>query len=185
MSNNVKDLLKRRNEAQEKQQATRKQQSQGAEGVAIEMDDGDLPQIMPEPGDVVVLSYGDPSLIDMPLVDIPVIVTLVDAKNGRLNGQMILDPSMQGMGPGGRPVQMPPVAPVANVPHSAKPRAMTWRHHGQKSLLGRLLGMIAVLDNALTKLGERVQVLEKPVEKLPKRSRKLAAEVLDAGPTSD
>ena len=179
MSNNVKDLLKRRNEMQEAKQAKQAKQPAPQKSIAIEVE-GEAPEIAPEVGDIVILAWGDPKLVGGPLVDIPMVVTLADPQSGRLNGEMILDPTMQGMGPDGRPAQMPPIAPVANIPHSKEPRAMTWRHSGLKLVVGRLLARVLYEESLKNKQGEQ------PVAEAPKparRSRK-AVEVPDDGPTT-
>jgi hypothetical protein len=96
--------------------------------IAVEVE-GEIPEREAKVGDIVLMNWGDPQLIGGPTITIPLIVTLSDPKSGRLNGQMISDPTMQGMdGRTGRAMQMPPVIPVANVPYSAEGRAMTWKH---------------------------------------------------------
>lgn len=96
--------------------------------IAVEVE-GDMPEQEAKVGDIVLMHWGEPNLIGGPTIPIPLIVTLTDPKTGRINGQMIADPTMQGMDPRtGRSVQMPPVIPVANVPYSAEGRAMTWKH---------------------------------------------------------
>lgn len=124
MSNsNVSDILKKR-----KDKAVEPPPEAG--GIAVEVD-GELPATAAKVGDIVVLTWGDPTLIGGPTFPIPMIVTLTDEKTGRINGQMVTDPTMQGMDPRtGRSIPLPPVVPVANVPYSDTPRAMTWRHRG-------------------------------------------------------
>jgi hypothetical protein len=100
----------------------------GSAGIAIEVD-GDLPEKSPRIGDVVLLSWGDPQLVGGPMIAVPLIVTLTDPATGRVNGQMITDPTMQGMDPRtGRSIPLPGIAPVANVPYANPPRPLTWRH---------------------------------------------------------
>lgn len=116
---NVKDLLKKKAEKVEKVEP---------ENVAVEVD-GDVPARAPRTADLVLLTWGDPQLVGGPLIDIPFILTLADPATGRVNGQMITDPTMQGMDPRtGRSIPLPGIAPVANVPYSAKPKALTWRY---------------------------------------------------------
>jgi hypothetical protein len=124
MSNsNVSDILKKR-----KDKAVEPPPEAG--GIAVEVD-GELPSTAAKVGDIVVLTWGDPTLIGGATFPIPMIVTLTDEKTGRINGQMVTDPTMQGMDPRtGRSIPLPPVVPVANVPYSDTPRAMTWRHRG-------------------------------------------------------
>lgn len=124
----VVDMLKNKQGTQGDDAAKPKQAK--PEGIAVEVD-GDLPEKLPEVGDVVLLSWGDPQLIGGPLIPIPLIVTLMDPATGRVNGQMITDPTMQGMDPRtGRSIPLPGIAPVANVPYANPPRALTWRHRG-------------------------------------------------------
>ena len=122
MSNptNVKDLLKKKVEKEKEKAAD--------PAVAVEVD-GDIPERAPRIADLVVLTWGDPQLVGGPLIDIPFIITLADPKTGRVNGQMITDPTMQGMDPRtGRAIPLPGIAPVANIPYSATPKALTWRY---------------------------------------------------------
>ena len=117
---NVSDLLKRKAD----KQAAKTEEV----GVAVEVE-GETPESAAEVGEIVLMTWGNPQLVGGETIEIPLIVTLVDPQSGRVNGQMICDPTMQGMDPRtGRPVAMPPVVPVANVPYAATPRAMTWRH---------------------------------------------------------
>lgn len=117
---NVTELLKKK--------AEKRAEREEVDGVAVEVE-GETPETAATVGEVVLLTWGNPMEIGGNTIEIPLIVTLVDAATGRLNGQMICDPTMQGMDPrSGRPVAMPPVVPVANVPYAAAPRAMTWRH---------------------------------------------------------
>jgi len=118
---NVADLMKKK---AEKKVAVEQEQ----EAMAIEVE-GDMPEKIARVGDIVLLTWGDPNMIGTPMFDVALVVTLADPKTGRLNGQMITDPTMQGMDPrSGRPVPIPSVVPVANVPFSATQRPMTWRH---------------------------------------------------------
>jgi hypothetical protein len=117
---NVSDLLKKK--------AEKRAVETEEVGVAVEVE-GETPEMAAKVGEIVLLTWGNPQLVGGETIEIPLIVTLVDPKSGRLNGQMICDPTMQGMDPRtGRPIAMPPVVPVANVPYAATPRAMTWRH---------------------------------------------------------
>lgn len=117
-TNNVKDLLKKKAEKQKEEAST----------VAVEVD-GDLPEKAPRTGYLVLLTWGDPQLVGGPLIDIPFIITLADPSTGRVNGQMVTDPTMQGMDPRtGRSIPLPGISPVANVPYSATPKPLTWRY---------------------------------------------------------
>lgn len=117
---NVSDLLKKKAEKKVAEETT--------EAIAVEVE-GEQPEQQARVGDVVLLTWGDPREIGGATISIPLIVTLVDEKTGRVNGQMITDPTMQGMDPrSGRPVPVPSVVPVGNVPYSSTPRAMTWRY---------------------------------------------------------
>ena len=118
---NVSDLMKKK--------AEKRARETEEVGVAVEVEGGELPAKAAQVGEIVLLTWGNPMEIGGSTITIPMIVTLVDEQSGRLNGQMICDPTMQGMDPrSGRPVAMPPIVPVANVPYAATPRAMTWRH---------------------------------------------------------
>ena len=123
---NVTDILKKKRE-REAAQAEAAQVDDTPLAVEVE---GDLPERPAQIGDTVLLTWGDPQLVGGPTFDVTLIVTLVDAKTGRVNGQMITDPTMQGMDQRGRPVPLAPIVPVANVPHAATPRPLTWRHRG-------------------------------------------------------
>lgn len=117
---NVKSLLEQK--AKKKQEAT----EAPIQAQAVEVE-GEVPDTVPKVGDIVLVSWGNPVLIGSPIVTIPCIVTHVLA-TGRLNGQMFFDPTSEGVDPAsGRPVSLPPVAPIANVPYSKTPRALTWR----------------------------------------------------------
>ena len=114
---NVRDILKKKAEQRETE----------AEGMVVEVH-GDLPERAARVADVVLLTWGDPSLVNSPTIEIPFIVTLSDPATGRVNGQMVCDPTMQGRDPRTfQQIQMPPIVPVANVPYSATPRPITWR----------------------------------------------------------
>lgn len=127
-SSNVSDLLKRKAE-KEKAKAEREAEASQEEGTfAVEVEATGMPERPARVGDIVVLTWGDPTLIGSPTIEIPLIVTLADAQSGRVNGQMVCDPTMQGADQRGRPVQMPSVVPVANVPYALEPRPLTWRH---------------------------------------------------------
>lgn len=116
---NVTELLKKKAEKRVEREEV---------GVAVEVE-GEAPEKAASVGEVVLLTWGNPMEIGSNTIEIPLVVTLVDPTSGRVNGQMICDPTMQGMDPrSGRPVTMPPIVPVANVPYAATPRAMTWRH---------------------------------------------------------
>lgn len=120
-TSNVTEILKKRKDKEPLQ-------ADPEAGIAIEVE-GELPEVSAKVGDLVILTWGDPQLVGGPTFPIPLIVTLVDDKSGRVNGQMITDPTMQGMDPRtGRAISLPSVIPVANVPFAAEPRAMTWRH---------------------------------------------------------
>lgn len=118
--NNVSDLLKKK--------AEKKAAEAQPDSIAVEVE-GELPERAARVGDTVLMTWGNPQLVGGDTIEIPLIVTLSDPSTGRLNGQMICDPTMQGMDPrSGRPVQMPSIVPVANLPYSVSSRAMTWRH---------------------------------------------------------
>lgn len=119
MSSNVTELLKKK--------AEKRAASLESDKLEIEVT-GDVPEHAARVGDIVVLTWGDPNLVNSPTIEIPLIVTLLDPQSGRVNGQMICDPTMQGMDAKGRPTQMPSIVPVANVPYAAEPRPLTWRH---------------------------------------------------------
>jgi hypothetical protein len=124
-NSNVSDLLKKK---REREQAKVEAEAEVAP-VSVEVD-GDLPEKAAQIGDVVLLTWGDPQLVGGPTFDVTLVITLTDPANGRVNGQMITDPTMQGMDARGRPVPLAPIVPVANVPYSSTPRPLTWRHKG-------------------------------------------------------
>lgn len=128
-NNNVTDILKKKREQKEAAQAA--QAAQAAEDAVVSVEvEGDLPERAAQIGDVVLLTWGDPQLVGGPTFDVALIVTLTDPKTGRVNGQMVSDPTMQGMDQRGRPIALPPMVPMANVPYASTPRALTWRHKG-------------------------------------------------------
>jgi hypothetical protein len=71
-------------------------------------------------------------MIGTPKIQLAMFVSSVVANSpdGRLHGWILMDPSMTMPGPNGRPVQVPPLIPVGNVPYSRAHKAMTWRFHG-------------------------------------------------------
>lgn len=88
--------------------------------------DGEVPTRWATTGDVVIVCWGDPSLVGGELIDLPAIVTRGES-NGRMNAQCVVDPGAVGAGADGRPAAMPPLLPIANCPYSKERRALTWR----------------------------------------------------------
>lgn len=93
---------------------------------------GEAPDRVPHVGQTVEFTWADPTLVGSPKLDLAMFVSkvLVDSQDGRLNGWVLMDPSMQLAGPNGRPVQVPPLVPVGNVPYSRERKPMSWRFHG-------------------------------------------------------
>ena len=131
MSSGVRNLMRKklRNEKKAADKAKAKEQ---AEVQAFEVE-GEVPAEVPTVGSIVQINWGDPSLVGADLICMPMIVTLIDQKNGRINGQMVTDPTMTGMGQGGKVIPLPPLIPIGNVPYSKERRAMTWCWLGEVS----------------------------------------------------
>jgi D-alanyl-D-alanine carboxypeptidase len=123
VSNKVKSILEKK--AQREAKATKEiREIQGE--AAVEVESTEVPQRKPLAGDVVFVSWGDPVLIGGQLTDVVCIITHV--QEDRVNGNLMFDPTATGMDPRtGQEVRMPSIAPIANVPYSSNPRALTWR----------------------------------------------------------
>jgi len=93
--------------------------------------DGEKPSRLPRPGEVVVITWADPNVIGSPKLSLGLLVSLPTQGNeaeGRVNGWVVMDPTMSMPGPQGRPVQVPALIPVANVAYSKEPKPLTWRY---------------------------------------------------------
>ena len=97
---------------------------------------GDAPDRMPHAGESVEFTFSDPTMIGSPKFDLGMFVSKAypETEDGRVNGWVLMDPGMQIMGPNGRPVQVPPLVPVGNVPYCREHKPMTWRYHGDKEV---------------------------------------------------
>lgn len=122
MSSKIKSL-------EEKLKAKR-QEKEEAQQFAVE---GEAPDHLPHVGQSVEFCWADPTMIGTPKLALGLLVSKVatDSEDGRLNGWVIMDPSMQMPDSQGRPVQVPPLIPVGNVPYSRERKPMTWRFHGE------------------------------------------------------
>lgn len=126
MSSKIKSLeeaLKAKKAAKEEEQEAAQQQ------FAVQ---GEAPERVPHVGQTVEFTWADPTMIGSPKMDLALFVSKVaaDSEDGRLNGWVLMDPSMQMADRSGRPVQVPPLIPVGNVPYSRDRKPMTWRFHG-------------------------------------------------------
>lgn len=84
------------------------------------------PEVMPTVGSIILFYYGDPVLINSPVVELPAVVTGVD-EWGRINGWAWVDPGATAVGPDGRPVRVPPMIPLGQVAYSDSGQKLTWR----------------------------------------------------------
>lgn len=130
MSSKVRSLEKALKDRQAKNGA-----SNGTpEGIQTFAVEGDAPSRLPHAGEVVEFCWADPNLIDGPKVSLGLLVSLANpqSKDGRVNGWVIMDPTMQMPHPQlvGQTVQVPPLVPVVNSAYSRERKPMTWRYHG-------------------------------------------------------
>lgn len=92
--------------------------------------DGEKPSRLPRPGEVVMITWADPNVIGSPKLTLGLMVSLPTKGNeaeGRVNGWVVMDPTMAMPDAQGRPVQVPALIPVANVAYSRDPKPLTWR----------------------------------------------------------
>jgi hypothetical protein len=124
MSSKVKSL----EDALQKRKAKREEEAQ-AQSFSVE---GEAPVRVPHVGEAVEFTWADPTLVGSPQLTLGFFVSLVipSSKDGRINGWCLMDPTMQMADPHGRPVQVPPMIPVANAAYSRERKPMTWRFHG-------------------------------------------------------
>ncbi len=127
--------------AMDRKAASNKPPEKSQDGISVQVD-GDTPPFAPSVGDVLIVSWGDPNLIDGQLVELPMILTSL-LQGGRVCGQIVTDPQLVGMGPGGQQQRLPVTIPVVNIPFSATPRAMTWRLRPTDEAIWRLLAAMA------------------------------------------
>lgn len=115
-----------------------KERSAKAEGITAQQFavEGEAPIRLPRPGETVEFTWADPAMVGAPKLTLGLLVSLVLAgsKDGRVNGWVIMDPTMQMSDPQGRPVQVPPLVPVGNAAYSREPKPMTWRFHGDVAI---------------------------------------------------
>lgn len=124
MSSKVKSLEKALKDRQAKQEAQ-------AQQFAVE---GEAPDRLPNPGETVEFCWADPTLVGSPQLALGFLVSraIPGAADGRVNGWVLMDPTMQMADPSGRPVQVPALIPVANAAYSRTAKPMTWRFHGDQ-----------------------------------------------------
>jgi len=121
MSSAVRNLMRKKLREEKKE----REKSQEGQVQAFEVE-GHAPDEMPVVGQIVQITWGDPMMIGGETFKMPLIVTLVNDKTGRINGQMVTDPTMTGMGPNGNVVPLPPMIPIGNIPFNDERRPMTW-----------------------------------------------------------
>lgn len=91
--------------------------------------DGEKPPRLPRPGETVLITWADPNVIGSPKLTLGMLVSLLAPGNeveGRVNGWVIMDPTMAMPDAHGRPVQVPALIPVGNVAYSRERKALTW-----------------------------------------------------------
>ncbi len=89
--------------------------------------DLEVPAELPARGSTVIFVYGNPQAIGAPLVDMVTIVTRT-TDQGLITGWAFTELGMTAAGPDGRPVALPPMIPVGNLPYSSKPKPLTWHY---------------------------------------------------------
>ena len=92
----------------------------------LERLEANKPEIIPPVGSIVRFYYGDPMLLNAPVVELPAVVTSCD-KWGRINGWGWVDPGMTAMGPDGKPVRVPPMIPIGQSSYHPDGEKLTWR----------------------------------------------------------
>jgi len=90
------------------------------------------PGLMPKAGDIVLFYYGDPDLINTPVVELATMVTGCD-EWGRVSGWAFVDPNATATGPTGEPIRVPPLLPVGLVSYSQGGEKLTWRWSGDRN----------------------------------------------------
>ena len=126
MSSKVKSLEDALQKRQEKRKAQEAQEAQVSQ-FSIE---GEEPVRFPRAGETVEFTWADPAMIGAPALQLGFFVSqaLKRSKDGRINGWVLMDPTMQMADAHGRPVQVPPLVPVANTAYSKERKPMTWRY---------------------------------------------------------
>lgn len=102
-----------------------KPKTAASERPAVYPIDGELPDNPAMIGDIVMLCYGDPNLIDSPTFYLPAIVTNA-MPGGRVNIQAFFDVFLKGAAPNGQPVSLPSAAGFGNVPYNREAKTLTW-----------------------------------------------------------
>ena len=90
----------------------------------------EVPDPLPSRGEMVIFTYGDPNIVGSGTVEM---VTLVTActDEGLVTGSAFTQMGMTAAGPGGRPVPLPPLIPVGNVPYSSESKKLSWKYDGE------------------------------------------------------
>lgn len=127
MSSKVKSIENALKERKAKAEAAEVSKAQVTQ-FAIE---GESPVRMPRHGETVEFTWAEPQMIGAPQMHLGFLVSYVvgNSKDGRVNGWVVMDPTMQTADHLGRPVQVPPLIPVANAAYSRERKPMTWRFH--------------------------------------------------------
>lgn len=139
MSSKIRSLEKALKERQPKEQGTPSQ------SFSVE---GEAPSVLPRPGEVVEFTWADPNLVDSPKMTLGLLVSMVSPANeqtndGRVNGWVVMDPTMQMPHPQlvGKTVPVPPLVPVLNAAYSRTPKPMTWRYRNDEAKT-KILGVV-------------------------------------------
>jgi hypothetical protein len=90
---------------------------------------GTIPDVMPKIGETVIVTMPiDQQLIGSGVVATPVVVMTVDQATGAVAGWAYSMPGMMIPGPGGKPMQAPPVLWMPGAPYSRQPSLFTWMY---------------------------------------------------------
>lgn len=129
MSSKVRSLEKA---LSERKKANGTSETNGVSQFTVE---GEAPVRMPRHGETVEFTWADPMMVGAPQMNLGFIVSMANpaSKDGRINGWVVMDPTMQVADQMGRPMQVPPLIPVANAAYSRERKPMTWRFHADAS----------------------------------------------------
>lgn len=125
MSSKVKSL-------EDALQKRKMKQQEQAQQFSVE---GEAPERLPYAGETVEFCWADPNLVDSPKMALGLLVSMVVPRStdGRVNGWVVMDPTMQMPDPRtGLPMQVPALIPVLNAAYSRTAKPMTWRYHGDE-----------------------------------------------------
>ncbi len=93
--------------------------------------EGEVAPMMPHPGQSVEFTWADPALLDSPRLVLGFIVSQASPLSAsRVNGWVVMDPTMTMADQQGRPIQAPALVPVGNAAYCRDRKPMTWRFHG-------------------------------------------------------